>query len=69
MKQTIFQIPKISCGHCTKTIETALRQVEGVRSVTGNITEKTVLVQWEPPATLDTIFEILKQINYPALEQ
>jgi copper chaperone len=64
-KQT-FRIPKISCGHCTRTIENELKELEGVNTVQSSIDEKTVTVEYGPPATKETILATLKEINYPA---
>jgi len=64
-KQT-FKIPKISCGHCTRTIENELKELEGVNTVQSSIDEKTVTVEYQPPATKETILATLKEINYPA---
>ena len=66
MEENIFQIPNISCGHCTMTIENELKEIEGVNHVKGNIQGKSVSVKWEAPATAEKILETLKEINYPA---
>jgi copper chaperone len=66
MEKQTLQIPKISCGHCTKTIENELNEMEGVKKVTGSVADKTVTVEWQSPATLDKIKSLLKEINYPA---
>jgi copper chaperone CopZ len=66
MKQEIFSIPNISCGHCTASIERELKDLEGVTSVEGNIEQRSVSVQWQDPATRDQILATLKEINYPA---
>jgi copper chaperone len=66
MEKQTLQIPNISCGHCTKTIENELNEMEGVKKVTGSIADKTVTVEWQTPATLDKIKSLLKEINYPA---
>ena len=68
MDKKTFSIPNISCGHCTMTIENELKEVPGISSVEGNIEAKTVTVQWDAPATNDTIIEALKEINYPVSE-
>ena len=64
-KQT-FQIPKISCGHCTRTIENELKELEGVSSVEGSVADKTVTVAYQSPATKEKILATLEEINYPA---
>lgn len=64
-KQT-FHIPKISCGHCTRTIENELKEMDGVQQVRSDIENKTVTVQFQSPVTRDKILAALVEINYPA---
>ena len=33
MQTVIFNIPRISCGHCVHTIKTEISEIEGVESV------------------------------------
>ena len=40
----------------------------GVTKVEGDPEKKTIVVDWETPATLDHIKATLKEINYPAAE-
>ena len=68
MEKKTLSIPKISCGHCTSAIENELRELSGVLSVKGDVSSKTVTVEWEKPASLARILEILNEINYPAAE-
>lgn len=68
MEKKTFSIPNISCGHCTRAIENELRELEGVSGVLGDIDAKTMTVEWDAPATYDTIIETLKEIHYPAAE-
>lgn len=68
MEKRIFQIPAISCGHCTRTIENELKELEGISQVESNIAEKSVTVAWQAPATLEKIVATLKEINYPAAD-
>jgi len=66
MEKKTLSIPKISCGHCTSAIENELREMAGVISAKGDILSKTVTVEWEKPASLQKIVDILKEIAYPA---
>ena len=60
MERKTFQIPTISCGHCTMTIENELKELEGIGQVQSNIADKTVTVSWRMPASLDKIMKTLK---------
>jgi len=68
MQQERFQIPNISCGHCTATVERELKELPGIESVLGSIETKSVEVRWDTPATREQIIATLKDINYPASE-
>lgn len=66
MATTIFTIPNISCEHCVNAIKSDLAELEGIVSVTGDPPTKKITVEWEPPATLVGITNLLQEINYPA---
>ena len=68
MPQSILNVPGINCGHCVRTIETELSELENIVSVKADDKAKTVQVTWEEPQTLQNIKELLKEINYPALD-
>ncbi len=66
MNQEKFTIPNISCGHCVSAIESELGEVNGVTSVKADAETKTVVVQWDTPASIEQIRATLIEINYPA---
>jgi copper chaperone len=66
MEKHTFSIPNISCGHCVMTIKNELSELEGVKSVEGDLENKIIRVEWEEPATLKDIEFKLEDINYPA---
>ncbi len=66
MEKKSFSIPSISCGHCVNAIKTELTELEGVTKVEGDIEGKSVEVEWDIPATEDSIKNKLTEINYPA---
>lgn len=68
MEKTRFSIPNISCGHCVMTIKRELLEVPGVKKVEGDEENKEIVVEWESPATIESIKATLKEINYPAAE-
>ncbi len=65
MSAKTFEVPNISCGHCTHTIETELGYVQGVKTVHADQASKQVTVEWEAPATWEKIESALEEINYP----
>ena len=51
----------------TLSIKNELSELEGVATVDGDPGNKSVTVEFEPPATLEQIKDTLKEINYPAV--
>ena len=66
MESRTLHIPNISCGHCVNNIKNELEDLDGVFKVAGDPEKKEINVEWETPATLETIKETLAEINYPS---
>jgi len=66
MAAKTYRVPGIHCGHCTMTIERELRQLAGVTGVKANLDSKTVTVEWDTPASEESIKALLAEIHYPA---
>jgi copper ion binding protein len=66
MEKETLSVPNISCGHCVMNIKNELGEMEGIKSVEGNPEAKSIMVEWDSPATLEKIKSTLKEINYPA---
>ncbi len=60
-----YEVPSIHCHHCVNTIKTELSELEGVISVEGDPIKKEVVVQYENPATPESIESLMTEINYP----
>ena len=65
MEEKTVHVPLISCGHCVKTIEREVKELEGVNSVEGNEKTKMVRIKWGNPATWEMIADTLKEAGYP----
>lgn len=65
MDKKTFYIPNISCGHCVNSIKNELEELEGIAKVEGDPGTKEIAVQWESPASIESIKGILAEINYP----
>lgn len=68
MTSLTVNVPNISCNHCVMTIKRELEDLDGVAHVTGDVETKTVMVEWDSPATWDSIKFLLTEINYPPAE-
>ena len=65
MSMLTLEIPGISCGHCTHTIQTEVGELDGVKSVQASQSDRQVTVEFDPPATEENIISLLTEINYP----
>ncbi|MCB2209466.1 cation transporter [bacterium] len=66
MNTVTFTVPNISCKHCTHTISMELSDLDGVSNVVADLESKKVTVQFDAPASEETIKDTLAEINYPA---
>lgn len=66
MEKHTFTIPNISCGHCVAAIQNELKLLDGILKVEGNPNEKKIEVEFDAPATIESITKTLAEINYPA---
>lgn len=66
MNTSTYTVPAISCGHCKRTIEAELRDLNGVQSVSASVETKRVDVVFTAPADDQKIRNLLVEINYPA---
>ena len=69
MSQATFNVPSISCGHCVRTIRTALGGVTGVQQVAVNIDIKQVEVIYDPATVSEAQMKAtLAEVDYPVIE-
>lgn len=65
MSTVTYSIPNISCNHCVHTITMELKDMAGVSSVEADMLSKHATITFEPPATEESIKQLLSEINYP----
>jgi copper chaperone len=63
-----YSIPNINCGHCVHTIQSEVIEIPGVKSVKADQLSQVVTIEYEPPASEESIKELLNSINYPVVE-
>jgi len=63
-EERIVQVPNMSCGHCSATIQRELKDIPGVQAVSADVATKTVRVAWSAPATWDEIERTLVEIGF-----
>ncbi|MBM3123823.1 MAG: heavy-metal-associated domain-containing protein [Chloroflexi bacterium] len=65
MTTITYTIPAISCGHCVRTIETEVGELQGVQTVKADEATKKVVITFDTPADETKIKNLLAEINYP----
>lgn len=68
MQSKTVSIPAISCGHCVNTVQNEVSDIEGVISVKASEASKEAVIEWDDPATWETIKALLVEIEYPPAE-
>lgn len=68
METKTFQVPNIGCDGCVKTIKTEVAQIVGVQHVDADQDTKTVTVEWQAPASWQSIESKLVEIDYAPVE-
>jgi copper chaperone len=62
-----YSIPNIHCGHCVHTIQSELIELPGVKSVKADQELQNATIEFESPASEESIKALLQEINYPAM--
>jgi len=69
MATRTVQVPNISCGHCVRTIEREVGELQGVVSVSAEAPGRTVRVEWDEASTeWQAIRDLMEEINFPPAE-
>ncbi len=67
MQHVALNVPKMSCGHCKMTVESAGGALAGVSSINADPQTKVVEVAYDEGAvTLEEIKQALATAGYPA---
>lgn len=65
MSNLKLEIPNIGCAGCVQAIKNELSEIDGVSSVSGDVAARSIQVEFGAPASQDSIFAALEQIDYP----
>lgn len=60
-----YNVPAIHCGHCTRTIEMEVGELQGVQAVKAGLETKKVEITFDTPASEGKIKALLAEIDYP----
>lgn len=68
MEQAKLKVLGMSCGHCKNAVEKAVAALPGVASVTVNLGEKEVEVEFDPGVVgIDAIKDVIDDAGYEVL--
>ncbi len=68
MQTLNYSVPAIHCHNCVNTIKMEVGELSGVQSVEATVDTKSVVIEFDEPATEEQIQSLLTEINYaPAL--
>ena len=68
MEKKTFVVPSIGCDGCVRTVESEVSELAGVQTVKAELDSKQVTVEWDTPASWDSIKAKLVEIEYPPTE-
>lgn len=68
MNTVKFNIPSMNCTHCEHTVKTELSDLPGVKAVNVSLDNKSVVVEYDAPATVERLKALLASISYPVVE-
>jgi copper chaperone len=63
-----FNVPNIGCDGCVRTIQNEVGELPGVTKVVADLDTRTVVIEWDAPATRQQVEAKLREIDYPAVE-
>jgi len=68
MQSKTFEVPNVGCNGCVNTIKSEVSELTGVASVSGDVDSKMITIEWDTPASWDTIKSKLVEIDYAPTE-
>lgn len=67
MKSINIKVLGMNCGHCKKSVEEALKELEGVRNAVVSLEEKNVNVEYdENKVDTKAMIEAIKELEFEA---
>ena len=65
VQETVLSVPDISCEHCVRAINGALKDLPGIEKVDTDIPTKTVHLSYDPTKiSLDKVEAVLDDVGY-----
>lgn len=65
VQETVLSVPDVSCEHCAKSINGALKDLPGIEAVSTDIPTKTVHLRYDPSqVSLEKVEAVLDEVGY-----
>jgi copper chaperone len=64
MQNQIYRVKGMSCAHCKQAVESALKDVPGVRSAFANVETGEVVVELDTLVAVDAIRAAIEEAGY-----
>ncbi|HEY8435955.1 copper chaperone CopZ [Parageobacillus thermoglucosidasius] len=65
MNTVVLHVEGMSCGHCVKTVEGALKKLDGVIGAKVSLEEKSVTVEYdESKVSIEAMKEVIEDQGY-----
>jgi copper chaperone len=68
VEKKTFKVPNMTCNGCVSTVRGELETIPGVEVLDINKPAQLVTVQWDQPASWETIEQALTAIEYAPTE-
>jgi copper chaperone len=70
MQALILKVEGMSCGGCAKSVERALRALEGVTEVQVSLAEKNVVIDYDPQKqSAQTITQVIENSGFDVVNK
>ena len=67
MSTTTFQVPGMTCGHCTKAVTDEVSKIDGVTKVDIDLDTKTVVVTATDAPSWDALVAAVDEAGFEAV--
>lgn len=66
MQEKVFNVQGMKCKHCVMTVTEAVTEIEGVKSCSVNLEDKSVTVQFEDSVSAEEIINAINEEGFKA---
>lgn len=63
-KKIIIKINGMSCSHCAKRVEDALKEIDNIKKVKVNLDDNTAIISYKDEIDLDLVKNKINDLDY-----